>query len=175
MRVGKWTLREWVQGIPIRHPTHPMFVHFPTALYPAAVALGVVSLVTDNATYGRAGAYLLVMGVAASLLAAVTGLVDWAGMIRGSTKRRAATRHFVVQAGALLLAAEALVLYFRDGVPSIAAIGVLVIACVTMFVGNFLGGILVYRMGMRVSTGAPRGAGAASEPAPASSHLRRVV
>lgn len=142
-----------------------MLVHFPTALYPAAVALGLISRVTNTPEYGRAAAYVLVMGVASSLLAAVTGLVDWAGMIRGSTKRRAATRHLVVQVAAQLLAVEALVLYFRDGIPSIAAIGVLVTACVTMFAGNFLGGILVYRMGMRVSTGAPTRAATVS-PAP---------
>ena len=174
--MGKWTLRQWVQGVPIRHPTHPMLVHFPTALYPAAVALGLISRVTNTPEYGRAAAYVLVMGVASSLFAAVTGLVDWAGMIRGSTKRRAATRHLVVQVAAQLLALEALVLYFRNGIPSIAAIAVLVTACVTMFAGNFLGGMLVYRMGMRVSTGTSREAEAASGPAPYSPpQLRRVV
>jgi uncharacterized membrane protein len=153
-----------------------MLVHFPTALYPAAVVLGLIARVTNNASYGRAAAYMLAMGLATSLLAAVTGIVDWAGMIRGSTKRRAATRHLIVQLAAQLLAVEALVLFFRDAVPSIAAVGVLVMACVTMFVGNFLGGILVYRMGMRVSTGSSRATEAASAPAPVSpSQFPRAV
>jgi uncharacterized membrane protein len=167
VRIGKWTLKELVNGHAIKHPTHPMLVHFPIALYPAAVVLGLISRVTDNPTYGRAGAYLLVMGVAGALVASVPGFVDWFGMMRGSVKRRTATRHMVIQLAATLLAVEALVLYFREGVPSIAAVGVLVVACVTMFVGNFLGGILVYRLAMRVSIGAARAAEAAS-PAPTS-------
>jgi uncharacterized membrane protein len=152
-----------------------MFVHFPTALYPAAVVLGLIAHGTGNPTYGRAGAYLLVMGLAGALVAALFGFIDWAGMPSGSAKKRQATRHMIVQLAATLLAAEALVLYFRDGLPSVAAIGVLVVACATMFAGNFLGGVLVYRMAMRVGTVKPPTEAPAASQAPAPSQRERAA
>lgn len=153
MRVGKWTLREVIQGVPIGHPTHPMFVHFPTALYPAALVLGILARVAEEPVYGRAATVVLGMGLAASVFAAVTGLVDWAGMVPGSTKRRAATRHMLTQISAQVLAAGAFVLHLaEDAPPSLLTLVVLGASIVTMIVGNWFGGVLVYRMAMRVST-----------------------
>jgi uncharacterized membrane protein len=164
VRVGKWTLKEVVQGVPIQHPTHPMFVHFPTALYPAALLLGILSRTQSEPAYGRAAALLLGVGLGASVLAAFTGLVDWSGMVPGSTKRSAATRHMLVQLSATVLAGLSFLIHVRDlGTSPSAALVVLGAAVLLMIVGNYLGGILVYRMAMRVSGGsAARAAGAVS-------------
>ncbi len=38
-----WTLREIVQGHPLGHPSHPMFVHFPVAYYIAVLAFDLLT------------------------------------------------------------------------------------------------------------------------------------
>ena len=40
---GRWTLKDVVQGKPFGHPSHPPFVHFPSALLPAALVFDVAS------------------------------------------------------------------------------------------------------------------------------------
>lgn len=154
MRVGKWTLRQVVQGEPIGHPSHPLFVHYPTALYPGALLLAILSRVQSEPVYGRASAILLASGLGISLLAAFTGLVDWLGMVAGSTKRRVATTHMLIQLSAQGLAAASFITLIADtGRPSTVCLVLLAASFVVLSVGNWLGGKLVYRMGMRVSTG----------------------
>lgn len=151
--VGRWTLKGIVQGTAFGHPTHPMLVHFPTALYPGALALDVLSRITGDAAYTKAATLLIGIGVAFAVGAAGTGLVDWAGMVPGSTKRRRATVHMLVQAAAQAVAVGAFFAHYasRDEVATVAAIVLVSAAIGVMIAGNWLGGLLVYRYGMRVS------------------------
>jgi uncharacterized membrane protein len=157
-----WTLKEWVQGKPIGHPSHPMFVHFPIAFYLAVIVFDVMTLIQPNAGLIQAGTYLLVMAVIGTVILLVTGLIDWAGMIKGSRKRRKANQHLLTQLAASSFFIVVLVLRWLDrGLAEaeplwliLEAIGYVVIAA-----GQYLGGVLVYEMAMRVSTG-----GTAREP-----------
>jgi uncharacterized membrane protein len=71
---GRWTLREAVQGKPIRHPTHSLFVHLPSALLPIAFVFDVVSRIHADETLTRAAFYNIAVGLAMAVGAAVTGL-----------------------------------------------------------------------------------------------------
>jgi uncharacterized membrane protein len=152
MRISDWTLREIVQGKPWAHPTHAMFIHFPTALYPTALAFGVLSHVQRSAHAADAATLLIGLGIAATVPAALTGLLDWSGMVAGSTKRGVATKHMLYQGAAFILAAIAFALFLVDGRGPASFLGLLVLggAIVVMVAGNWLGGVLVYRMAMRV-------------------------
>jgi uncharacterized membrane protein len=152
MRIREWTAKELVQGKPWGHPTHPIFVHFPTALYPTALLFAAASAIRGSPTDGRTATILASLGLAGAMPAALTGVVDWAGMIRGSTKRRAVTRHMLVQVVAQLLAAGSVALQapHLDRPVRMGVIALLAAAVATMFAGNWLGGVLVYRMAMRV-------------------------
>jgi uncharacterized membrane protein len=151
-----WTLKEWIQGYPIGHPSHPMFVHFPIAFYLAVVVFDVMALIEPNAGLMQANIYLLIMALIATVILALTGFIDWFGMVKGSSKRRLATQHLLVQITAALFFQSTLLLRLGDrGVAEpeplwliLGAIGYAVIA-----VGQYLGGVLVYERGMRVSTG----------------------
>jgi uncharacterized membrane protein len=151
-----WTLKEIVQGKPLGHPSHAMFVHFPVAFYIGALAFDVLSRVGHFPQAPIAATWLILGAFAGSLLAVITGLIDWLGMVPGSRKRRWATKHMLLQLGAAAFfianfavrwtdrhQAEADVLWIVLG-----ALGVAVV-----LVGNWFGGVLVYEMGMRVSTG----------------------
>lgn len=157
-----WTLKEWVQGKPLGHPSHPLFVHFPIAFYTAALVFDVMSRIEPNPGLVLAATYLLLGAALATVLLVITGLVDWWGMVRGSSKRRVATQHLLVQFAAAIFFQVTLLLRFADrGQPqaeplwiALEAIGYLV-----LIVGQYLGGVLVYEKAMRVNMG-----GAAREP-----------
>jgi uncharacterized membrane protein len=157
-----WTFKEWVQGKPIGHPSHPMFVHFPIAFYLAVIVFDVMTLIEPNAGLVQAGTYLLIGAFLATIILLVTGLTDWWGMVRGSSKRRLATQHLLFQLAAAVFFIVAFLLRFPDRFqPQAETLWIVleVIGYLVIIVGQYLGGVLVYERGMRVSTG-----GAAREP-----------
>jgi uncharacterized membrane protein len=151
-----WTLKEWVQGKPIGHPSHPMFVHFPIAFYLAVIVFDVMTRIEPNAGLVQAGTYLLMGAFLATIILLVTGLTDWWGMVRGSSKRRLATQHLLTQLAAALLFIVAFLLRIPDRFqPQAETLWIVleVIGYLVIIVGQYLGGVLVYERGMRVSTG----------------------
>jgi uncharacterized membrane protein len=152
MRIRDWTLKEIAQGKPWAHPTHAMFIHFPTALYPTALAFGLISLLQRSEHAADAAALTIGLGILATVPASFTGLLDWSGMVPSSTKRRVATRHMLFQVTALSLACVSLALFVVDTGGPAPVLGLLALAAAVgvMVGGNWLGGVLVYRMAMRV-------------------------
>ena len=151
---GRWTLKEAIQGKPIRHPTHSLFVHFPSALLPVAFVLDLVSRVHADETLARAAFYNIAVGLAMAAGAVVTGLVDYLPMVAGSRKKKLGTYHLLAQAPALALFAVSLALRGVDFDAERTGVAPLVLAGVGtlgIMIGNYFGGELVYRQGMRVN------------------------
>lgn len=150
---------EWkdlIQGKPLGYPTHPLFVHFPSALYPTSLLLDILSWLVDESALVKAAFYDIAIGTALGLLAAVTGFVDYFGMIPGFRKHVVATWHWVLQVSVLAVFAVSLALRWPlleapRTPPGLVALSIA--AVIPLLVGSYLGGELVYRMGMRVSTG----------------------
>lgn len=152
----RWTLKEWIQGKPLRHPSHPMFVHFPVAFYLAIIVFDVMSRITPSPALVLASSYLFVGAFLGTALAASTGLVDWWGMVKGSSKRQLATRHMLLQLTAAAFFIVTFFLRWSDRGVAQAEITWIVLEVIgysILVVGQFLGGLLVYERGMRVSTG----------------------
>jgi uncharacterized membrane protein len=151
---GRWTVKDVVQGKPLGHPSHAMFVHFPSALLPAAFIFDVLSRFDADLTLTRAAFYNVAFGLTIAALAAMTGLVDYLPMIGGSRKKRLGTYHLIAQVSAVSLFGLSLLVRMFDYDATqtpwpavlLAAGGALAIG-----VGNYFGGYLVYRQGMRVS------------------------
>jgi len=151
---GRWTLKETIQGKPIRHPSHPLFVHFPSALLPAAFIFDIVSRIEPDLTFTRAALYNIAFGLAMAVGAIITGLVDYLPMIGGSHKKKLGTYHLLAQAPAMVLFAVSLSLRVGDLDAEQTGLAALVLAglgTLGIIVGNYFGGELVYRQGMRVS------------------------
>lgn len=150
-----WTLKEVVQGKPLGHASHPMFIHFPVAFYIGAVVFDVMSRVGNFPEAPVAATWLIVGAFIATVFAVTTGLVDWWGMIPGSKKRRWATKHMLFQLAAFAFFMANLIVRWADRYASqaeplwiiLGAIGV-----AFMIVGQWMGGVLVYQMGMRVGS-----------------------
>lgn len=156
---ARWTLKEIVQGKPLGHPSHAMFVHFPVAFYVGALAFDIASRAGRFREAPVAATWLIFAALAATVPTAVTGIVDWWGMVPGSHKRRVATQHMLFQLAAASIFAVDLALRWSHRDSSHAAVSWIVIGgigVIVLFGGQWLGGKLVYQMGMRVSTARPQ-------------------
>jgi uncharacterized membrane protein len=151
---GRWTVKDIVQGKPLGHPSHAMFVHFPSALLPAALLFDVLSYIDADATLVRAAFYNIALGLSVALLAALTGLVDYLPMVGGSRKKQLGTYHLVAQLTAVSLFSLSLIVrafdYNADQTP-VLALALAAAGAASIGFGNYFGGMLVYRQGMRVS------------------------
>ena len=151
----RWTLKEIVQGKPLGHPSHAMLVHFPVAFYFGALAFDLMSRAGRFPQAPPAATWLIVGALAATIPAALTGLVDWWGMVPGSSKRRVATRHMLFQLGAAAVFAIDLGIRWSERHRPTAEwrwVALEVVGVVVLSAGQWLGGVLVYEMGMRVRT-----------------------
>ncbi|HSL67396.1 MAG TPA: DUF2231 domain-containing protein [Actinomycetota bacterium] len=72
---SRWTLKDVVQGKPLHHPSHPMFVHFPVAFCFGALGLDVLSRLGRFPAAPLAATWLLIEAFAGTVFAALTGLV----------------------------------------------------------------------------------------------------
>ena len=149
-------LKDVLQGKPLGHPSHPMFIHFPTALFPTAVLFDVLSWLLTEPELVRAAFYNVAVGLAGAAFAIVTGLVDYLGMVPRSRKHQVTTWHLLLNVPVVLLFALSLGLRAPQLDAARTPVYILVISALALpalVVGNYLGGELVYRMGMRVNTG----------------------
>jgi uncharacterized membrane protein len=156
---SRWTLKQMAQGKPLGHPSHAALVHFPVGGYFAALALDALSRTGRFPQAPVAARWILAGAVAFALLTAGTGLIDWLGMAPGSTKRVWATRHMLTQLAATALFAIALGLRWTHPNAvhaSVAWLALEAAGAAVLIAGNWIGGVLVYEMGMRVNTAKPK-------------------
>ena len=153
--VRNWTLREIVEGQPIGHPSHALFVHFPVAFYIGVLAFDITTKVADFPHLVQAATFLIIGAFAGSLFAVTTGLVDWWQMAKGSEKRKKATQHMLLQLTTFVIFVIALALRWSDRNAAEAKVSWIVVEAIgvsTLMVGQYLGGVLVYQLAMRVRT-----------------------
>ena len=151
----KWLL-DFLKGKWLGHPLHPILVHIPMAMWPSALAFDVLSQrqIGGNAMV-RLSFYAIAFGLAAALLAAPTGLVDWSGIKKEKPAWKIGLYHLSLNLVAVVLFGINLFLRwptFReatevDRIPFLlSAIGTLIL------IGSaYLGGRMVYEYGISVA------------------------
>jgi uncharacterized membrane protein len=148
-----WSLREVIQGKPIKRPTHPFFVVFPIALFSGALVLDVLSFIglpgaALAATYAVAG------GLIGAVFAIVTGVADRSAMRRGSRIRAAASQHMVIQLSASAIFLVNLLVRWSDREIDKAKVLWLILDVLgvgIVIIGGDAGAKMVFRMGYRVA------------------------
>ena len=81
------SLKAVLQGKPLGHPSHPMFVHFPTALFPTSLLFDLLSWLIAEPALVKAAFYDIAVALVVGMLAVLTGFVDYFGMVSpGSTR-----------------------------------------------------------------------------------------
>ena len=138
------------------HPVHPMLIVFPLGLLATAVVFDILYLILNNRLFPTASFYMIAAGVIGGLLAAIFGFIDWAGLPANSRAKRIGLWHGLGNFVIVLLFIGSWLLR-RDNVDfvpdSLALILSFAGAALALFTA-WIGGELVYRLGVAVDPGA---------------------
>jgi nitrite reductase/ring-hydroxylating ferredoxin subunit/uncharacterized membrane protein len=129
------------------HPIHPALIPFPFAFLYGAFGFDLVGQLCERPSWWTTGGYLGLIGIAAALVAAVPGLIDYFGTVppRSSGKARA-TKHMVVNLAAVVLFALAWAIRGDASVePDTAILALEGVGLALLTAGGWMGGVLVNR------------------------------
>ena len=147
-------LKDFLEGKPLRHPLHPLLVHFPIGLF-------ILSLLLDLASFAfrstpdlvRDAFYAMLLGIIMALIAAVPGFVDYTDIRGDHPGRRTATAHLTLNLIVVGLYGINLGVRSSSLNELQTPIGPLVlslIGIVLLSASGYLGGRLVYAEGISV-------------------------
>lgn len=149
MRPGVNLLR----GLP-GHPLHPPLTDATIGAYTVATAFAVLSaLGVSEANTATAWWLSLVVGLVVTVATAVTGLVDWLTIPRGTDLWKTATAHLAAMVSATVLFLLAAIVGHGGYADSEVNAGGLVLTLAgfaVLTLGGWLGGSIVFGHGMRV-------------------------
>jgi uncharacterized membrane protein len=135
----------------VGRPLHPMFVHFPIALYLLGVLLTLGYLWRRAPDYERFAYWAFLLAWVAVAVAALAGLVDLGSLAPDDPRRAVINNH--ITSGVALLIINGLVLYFRFRWPDVLAgsrrwvyLALMVTGIVAVVLTGWLGGKLVYTL-----------------------------
>jgi uncharacterized membrane protein len=142
-----------LKGLP-GHPLHPPMTDGAIGAYTAATVLAAVGAAgVAEAELAKGWWLTLIIGLGFGALAAVTGIVDWLSISRGTPLWRTATTHLVVMVLAnALFGLAAIVGYAGYGDREIGTAALVLVLCGFggLTVGGWIGGSIVFVHGMRV-------------------------
>jgi uncharacterized membrane protein len=146
-------LRHLVKGLP-GHPLHPPLTDATIGIYTAATAFGVLSVLgVSERNTATAWWLALVLGLVVTVPTALTGLIDWLGIGRGTPLWRTATSHLIAMVSATVFFLLAAIVGHGGYVDGSVDAGPLVLNLVgfgLLTLGGWLGGSIVFVHGMRV-------------------------
>lgn len=146
-------LMSLITGFPGK-PSHPPLTDVAVGAYTAGVAMLVAGAFGLEEEQMAHGALLAIgAGLAVSLPTALTGLIDWLGIEKGTPRRTVATVHLIAMLLATGMFAVTFVSHldgYDDGTVEgyVAALGLAAEGLLTA--GGYLGGTLVFVYGVRV-------------------------
>jgi nitrite reductase/ring-hydroxylating ferredoxin subunit/uncharacterized membrane protein len=128
------------------HPIHPMLIPFPFAFLTGAFLFDVAGRITERASWWSTGRYLAILGIVTAVIAAVPGLIDYLRAVppRSSGKRRA-TKHLILNLSAVAVFFVATWLRAGTAGPETSVLVLEGLGVAMLFVGGWLGGVLVSR------------------------------
>jgi len=129
------------------HPIHPALIPFPFAFLYGSFFFDVGGVLFEKESWWTTGMYLTVAGIAAAIVAAIPGVIDYIYTVppRSSAKKRA-TKHALSNLTAIVLFAVALLLRPGEDIAPTPVILVLeAIGAAFLAAGGWMGGVLVNR------------------------------
>lgn len=138
------------------HPVHPMLIVFPIGLLAMAVIFDILYMVMGNQGLPTASFYMIAAGVVGGLLAAIFGFIDWLALPNNSRAKGIGGWHGIGNVIVTALFASSWLLradnpnFVPDGLALIMSFAGFGLALIT----TWIGGELVYRLGVGVDPGA---------------------
>jgi len=134
------------------HAIHPILIVYPLGLLSTAVVFDVIYLVTGNPTWTTVSFWMIAAGIVGGLLAAVFGLIDYLSIPGGTRASSIGLLHGLTNLFVMILfIASWLLRYDLPNVPSTAALTLSFVGVAAAFLGGWLGGELVERLGVSVT------------------------
>lgn len=138
------------------HPIHPMLVVFPLGLLGTAAMFDILFLATGSRVLATVSFYMIAAGVVGGLLAAIFGFIDWLAIPSNSRARSTGGWHGLGNVVIVGLFAVSWLIrggnddFLPNGLALILSFAGFALALITAW----LGGELVYRLGVGVDPGA---------------------
>jgi uncharacterized membrane protein len=138
------------------HPVHPMLIVFPIGLLATAVVFDVLYLILGNPLFPAVSFYIIAAGVIGGLLAAIFGFIDWLALPNNSRAKSIGGWHGIGNVVIVVLFAISWLLrggaanFVPNGFALLLAFAGVGLALITAWIG----GELVYRLGVGVDPGA---------------------
>lgn len=138
------------------HPVHPMLIVFPVGLLATAVIFDILHLATRNPVLAAVSFYMIAAGAVGGLLAAIFGLIDWLALPDNSRAKNIGLWHGI---GNVVIVALFAVSWLLRGnnpnfVPDTLALLLSFAGIALALITAWIGGKLVYRLGVGVDPGA---------------------
>lgn len=157
------------RGLP-GHPLHPPLTDVTIGTYTFAVVAAFLDITgISNSTAAHAWWIALLVGLASTVLTALTGFADWLTITRGTPLWRTATSHALANIVAGVIFGLAALFGHDDWRAGNVSAGEAVLTFVAfgvLLVGGWLGGAIVYVHGMRVLNLQDEPASRAAAPVP---------
>jgi len=138
------------------HPVHPMLIVFPAGLFTAAVIFDILYLILGNPILATVSFYMIAVGVVGGLLAAIFGFIDWLALPNNSRAKNIGGWHglgnfvIVVLFAISWLIRGGIANFVPNGLALTLSFAAIILALITLWIG----GELVYRLGVGVDPGA---------------------
>lgn len=136
----------------MRHPIHPILVHFPVAAWIISTIGDIVGLFTNEQVSWVAGV-LLVIGTITALFAMVTGLIELSKIDQQNPAMKIANQHMIFMMVSWSFYAVSLFLRLDGtdlGQPDAIAITMSIVGFIFLCIAGWLGGKLVYEHGIGI-------------------------
>lgn len=139
-----------------RHPVHPMLIVFPLGLLGTAVIFDLIARFTGNLGLYGVSYWMIAAGIIGGLLAAGFGFMDWLSIRSNTRAKSVGGWHGLGNLVVVLLFAASWWMRSADPdrVPGSLAFLLSLLGFGLSLVTGWLGGELVYRLGMAVDEGA---------------------
>jgi uncharacterized membrane protein len=138
------------------HPIHPMLIAIPIGLWLASLVADVAYVSTYNMFFFQVAQWTMGFGVLGALAAAIPGLIDYFGPVqRVEELRKTAFTHGAINLTVAMIYAVNWWFHANGanyGAPLALAVALNVVGFGMLAVSGWLGGELVFRMGMGVDT-----------------------
>ena len=145
-------LKSLLSGTWLGHPLHPLITDIPIGAWVLTALFDIIWLISP-ASYSWAAqgaALVLLIGVLGGLAAVVTGSADWSDTY--GAERRTGLWHLLLNVSALILYMISLVFrFYAPGWESLTGAILGFIAVVTVTVGSYFGGAMVFGNGTGVN------------------------
>ena len=138
------------------HPVHQMLIVLPLGILTGVVIFDIIHLLAGGAQWALIAYWLIPVGVAGGLLAAVFGFADWTKIPAGTRAKRVGALHGVGNVAVVLLFVVSWLLRRGPGISDPGVVPVVLSLAgggLSMLTG-WLGGELVDRLGVGVDDGA---------------------